>query len=216
MKPVFFIGELISFTFINIYYRMKVLFLLCCLLATNFCQAQKVKKAPPDYAQIKNTINAFYKWYNTNWKKTNSFKIYKSKQGTEGPPYVIDWKEAERYFNHLRKNVSYLSEAFIQNEKQGFKNSEEDFKKYPEDELPSGFDYDHFTNTQEEPAYFLQELMKKDNQWKFNAGTAGTIIVTIISNDGAVFFCGQMKKEKGVWKIADTQCDKDDNVISNQ
>jgi len=77
---------------------------------------------------------------------------------------MIDWKEADKYFNFMRKNAS-VGEAFVENEKAFLQRVEKNFKEDPEEEMPVGFDYDRFTNSQEEPKWFWDELIKKTNVW---------------------------------------------------
>jgi hypothetical protein len=167
---------------------MKFLFVISFLLAASFGQAQKAKKPLPDSAQIKNTITSFYKWYNTNWQKVKAFKLYKGKTKKDAPPYEINWIEVEKYFAYLHKNVPYLSEAFFEEERKRFKRIEKDFKDNPDEEMPSGFDYDHFTNSQEEPSYFMSELLKKDNNWLITFLSGGKAHLTVLYKEGDVFF----------------------------
>lgn len=193
---------------------MKPFFISACLIISTLCYAQKKPAPVSESTQVRNTITSFYKWYNVNWKKITAFKLYKGKNGEEGPPYIIDWKEAEKYFAYLRKNVPYLSEAFIESERTIYKSSEKDFIKYPEDELPSGFDYDHFTNSQEEPKYFLDELLKKDKKWKIEIQPGGKAHVDVHYKEGDLFFCSDLIKEHKKWKIADLACET--NLMNEQ
>ena len=201
---------------------MKFLLIVSMLLSVNFLQAQKVKKALPDSTQIKNTLTGFYKWYDANWQKLTAFKLYKGKNQNDEPPYRINWKEVDRYFAYLRKNSSHLSEAFIEEERERFKRIEQDFQNHPEEEIPSGFDYDRFTNTQEEPSYFLQELLRKDNQWQtyVNGNTASLSIAQPSFKEQPLathhFFCVEMRKEKGKWKITRLDCDLTENSIEEK
>lgn len=176
-------------------------------MASTFSNAQKAKQALPDSTQIKNSVTGFYKWYVANWEKTAAFKLYKGKGKKDAPPYIIDWKAVERYFTYLRNNAPNLSEAFLKNERAIYQESEEAFKKYPEDELPSGFDYDHFTNSQEEPGYFMQELLKKGNKWVITMLPDNKAHVNVLYKEGDVFFCGDMVKEKSGWKISGVACE---------
>lgn len=96
-------------------------------MAVNLSIAQKKASTLPDSTQIKNTITGFYKWYNANWKKVLAFKLYKGKEKADVPPYIINWKEVERYFAFLRKNAPHLSEAFIENERKIYKGKRKRF-----------------------------------------------------------------------------------------
>lgn len=78
---------------------MKFFLLSLFLIATTIsCRSQQATINIPDSVQIKNTIIDFYKWYNANWNKLAAYKLYKSKNDKEGPPYIINWKEAASYF----------------------------------------------------------------------------------------------------------------------
>jgi hypothetical protein len=170
--------------------------------------AQLKRTVVSDSAQIRSTVINFYKWYLANWKKLAAFKLYGGKSGKDAPPYTINWKEVEKYFAYIRTNVPYLSEAFIENERAIYKESEQEFKKNPEDEIPAGFDYDHFTNSQEDPQYLWQELIKKSNKWKIVVSPDGTAVVQVDTKEFPQIFCGRMKKEKSRWKIASTLCEE--------
>ena len=182
--------------------------ILLLMTAVGFTQAKKVL---PGSAQVKNTVISFYKWYNQNWKKIDAFKLYKSKKGNDGPPYVIDWKAVEGYFSYLRKNVPYAGEDFIANERKHFKKAEKDFKSNPEEEIPMGFDYDRFTNSQEEPKWFVGELLKKDKHWTITMQGSATASVSITqkTDEGSshTFFCIDLVKEKGRWVLAKLGCE---------
>ena len=89
--------------------------------------------------KIQQTFFNFLKFYKKNESKFNSFTLYKGKGRDNNPPYTIQWKEVEKYFVYLRKNVPYVGEAYIKAERQHFKNSEKWFKEDPAEELPAGF-----------------------------------------------------------------------------
>lgn len=184
---------------------MRLLFLFCFLLAVKGVAAQK--KEAPDSAQIKATVIHFYKWYNLNRKKPAAFKLYKGKEKANSPPYVIDWAEAERYFAYLRKSVPYIGEGFIATEKRRLLESEEAFQKFPEDEVPAGFDYDPFTNSQEDTRIFLQELLKGSKKWRITFPEKGQAHVSVLYPAGDSFFCSDLVKEKSAWKIIKPSCE---------
>lgn len=163
--------------------------------------------AAQDSTQIKIAINDFYKWYNSNWEKVNAYKLYKGKHKKDEPPYVIDWKEVDRYIAYLRKNATVLSETFLAAERKRIKEIEKDFIENPDEEMPSGFDYDHFTNSQEEPGYFITELNKKGNKWTINYPSKNKAHLVILYSEGDVFFCSDLTREKRTWKIAGLNCE---------
>lgn len=184
---------------------MRFFLLFCFLLAVNGIAAQK--KEASDSAQIKATVILFYKWYNLNWKKPAAFKLYKGKEKANSPPYVIDWAEAERYFAYLRKSVPYIGEGFIATEKKRLQESEEAFQKFPEDEVPAGFDYDPFTNSQEDTRIFLGELRKGSKKWRIVFPEKGRAHVSVLYPEGDSFFCSDLVKEKSGWKITNSSCE---------
>lgn len=188
---------------------MKFLLLLCFLLTVNFIAAQK--KIPSDSAQARTTVTNFYKWYNTNWKKLSAFRLYKGKTKKDSPPYVIDWEEAGRYFSYLRKNVPYFAEGFITTEKKRLTKAEIYFQKAPEDDIPAGFDYDSFTNSQESPGVFLKELLNGSNRWKIIYPEKGQAHISVMYPEGDLFCCSDLVKEKGVWKITGLSCEDGGN-----
>jgi len=177
------------------------LFTLYTLATLFIASAQKLSK---DQQDIKNAVTSFYKWYQKNDHTINSFKLYKGKKKKDLPPYVIDWKEVDRYFSYIRKNVPLLGEAFIENEKKFFKNAEKEFIKDPEDEIAPGFDYDRFTGSQEDPKYTVDILLDKKSTWSISVApdgkTAKVLINHKISSDTEKFRI-ELDKE-GSWRIA--------------
>src|ERR1700743_2877956 len=85
-----------------------------------------------EQASIKKVFFDFLAFYKKNEAKFHSFKLYIGKGKDYNPPYHIQWKEAERYFAYLRKEVPYVGEAYIKAERLHFKQSDSSFKEYPE------------------------------------------------------------------------------------
>ncbi len=77
--------------------------------------------------------------------------------------------------------------------------------------MPYNFDYDWYTNSQEEPQVLVDEL-KKSKQWITTVkGMDATVDVLGFYMDNGkqvetVIMCFGMKKEKGKWKIARIGC----------
>lgn len=157
-------------------------------------------------AACKKTVEDFYKWYRVNWRKIDAFTLYKGKKKKDQPPYVINWKEAERYFSFIRKNVSWLGETFIKNEKAFFKQCQKEFDADPTGDLPYGFDYDRFVGGQEDPEYIVDStILRRDNKWTFDIkGDKATVYITdshwkeLGPQKGKV----ELVKENGRWTIA--------------
>jgi hypothetical protein len=188
----------------------RVFIAIFILLSCHICSAQS-KQRITDSIQIRNTVNSFYNWYNLNWKKLDAFKLYKSIKTKEEPPYKIDWPVAERYFTFIRKNIPQLAEAYITGRRAFLKQCDSAFKDSPEDEIPFGFDYDWYTDSQEDPQWLIEEL-KKAKQWAITiSGTEATVDVlgSYIDNGKeveTVVLCNKLKKEKGKWKIEQIGC----------
>ncbi len=186
-------------------------FLFSALFMVLGATAQPVKTINSDSAQIKNSVITFYNWYNKNYAKLQGFTLYTGVKTKEGPPYKINWKEVERYFGYLRTSVPNIGEEYIKNQRIFLKECDSVFKETPEDEIPYGFDYDWYTNSQEEPQSLVDEL-KKSKQWITTVkGNDATVDVLGYYMNGdtkveTVVMCFGMKKEKGKWKIAKIGC----------
>lgn len=158
-----------------------------------------------DQAAAKKTVVDFYKWYGSNWKKMDAFKLYKGRKKKDQPPYTINWKEVERYFTYIRQHVPQLGEAFISNEKKFFKQCQVDFDANPEEEIAAGFDYDRFVGGQEDPELIIREtILDKKNTWEVVIdGNKATVFVTDRHLEGeASKGKVDLVKEKGSWKIS--------------
>jgi hypothetical protein len=168
-----------------------------------------VQDPAKDSAEIRTVITGFYNWYNKNYATLQEYKLYSSIKKKEAPPYKINWDVVERYQQFIRDSVPQLGEEFIKNQKHFFQQCDSAFKVDVEDDIPYGFDYDWYTNSQEETQYLVDEVNKSlpwvitrsgdhamvevkgeyENNGKKSTGTAITIV---------------MKKENGKWKIAKT------------
>jgi hypothetical protein len=176
-----------------------VLFLLCTLPAI----AQK-KVMSADETVCKTTVIDFYKWYKANSRKIDAFVLYKGKKKNNMPPYIIDWKAVDRYFAFVRKSVPYLGEAFISNEKKFFADTQKDFDIYPDDEVPPGFDYDRFTDSQEDAKYTLsQVILNRKSQWDVKLkGNTAVVYITVPGGIEQQKAKVELTKEKDIWKIS--------------
>src|SRR5688572_2894368 len=117
-----------------------------------------------DTAQIKQTIIDFYAWYNKSYSQLQGFEIAKGTKVKDQPPYKIDWNEVDRMHEYMRTAVPFLGEEFIKNQRTFFQQADAEFAKDTESEIPWGFDYDWYTNSQEDPQYLLDEI-KRANSW---------------------------------------------------
>ncbi len=170
---------------------------------------QALSQLTKEQQQIKQTFFSFLKFYQKNETVFNRFDLYKGKGPEDGPPYKINWKEAERYFAYLRKNVPYVGEAYIKAEREHFRYSDSCFKADPEEELPAGFDFDRWAGGQESIDYTIVWYTSKKNLYEVKiTGNKALLRIGAELNQGdkpedrswsAVPFV----KEKGIWKMAD-------------
>ncbi|UEG50616.1 hypothetical protein LK994_03915 [Ferruginibacter lapsinanis] len=185
---------------------MKRFFTICFfILSSLFCTAQ----LNAEQKNIQQLFFSFLKFYQKNEKKFNSFELYKGKGKENGPPYKIQWKEAERYFAYLRKYVPYVGEAYIKAEREHFKNAEKNFKEYPEEEIVMGFDYDRWAGGQESISYTYKWYTSPQNKYivtisgdKAFLKIGGELWEGATENDRA-WSIVPFVKEKGKWKMAD-------------
>lgn len=168
---------------------------------------QATTKPVPDTAQIKKAITGFYTWYNKYWQKVDAFALYKGKRVKYQPPYVIDWKEVDRYFAYLKKAAPQLHPSFYTTEREWFKQLQKGFDQNPKEEIAIGFDYDRFTNSQDEPQWFMNALKKV--RWDFQMLSKSLAAVTLwgaASDERGEYeyqlMCFQLKKDKYGWRIS--------------
>jgi hypothetical protein len=167
---------------------------------------------------IKKTFFNFLLFYKKNEVKFDSFKLYIGNGKENNPPYHIQWKEAEKYFAYLRKNVPYVGEAYIKAESDHFNFSDSCFKADPLDEIAAGFDYDRWAGGQESIDYTYKWYTSAKNKYMVTID-GNTAILKI----GAVLWKGADEKErswsfvpfvkeKGKWKMADNIYPSDDEL----
>lgn len=160
-----------------------------------------------DAAEIRNTINDFYNWYNKNYEKLQKYDLYSTIKKNDMPPYKINWDQVAKYQDFIRSSTPQLGEEFISDQYRFFKQCDSAFKVDVEDDIPYGFDYDWYTNSQEDPQYLLDEMNKSGN-WmtKVNGDDAIVDIKGTYDDNGmkteTTVLKLAMKKEKGTWKIA--------------
>ena len=88
-----------------------------------------------------------------------------------------------------------------------FQQCDSEFKVDVEDDIPYGFDYDWYTNSQEDPQYLVDNI-NRAYHWIINVqGDNATIDIKAIFHveerqiEETIIKLG-MKKEQGNWKIA--------------
>jgi hypothetical protein len=184
---------------------MKKLILLFCAITCITAKAQPGKQEET----VKQTFFSFLKFYKKNEKQFNSFKLYKSTGKESGPPYKMQWKEAEKYFAYLRKNVPYVGEAYINAERNHFKYSDSCFKADPQDEIAAGFDYDRWAGGQEDISYTIKWYTSPKNKYilTITGNTAqlkiGSALEKGTTEKDRSWSMVPFVKEKGKWVMAD-------------
>lgn len=169
--------------------------------------AQKTEQVLPDQSkdstEIKKVIMDFYSWYNSNYAKLQDFVLYTGKR----PPYKMNWSEVDKMHSFIRSSVPQLGEEFIKNQKLFLQQCDSAFKVDVNDDVPFGFDWDWYTNSQEDPQYLVDEI-KKSSHWIFNsAADVATVDIKGMyldngkQTENTIIKLG-MKKENGNWKIA--------------
>ncbi len=165
---------------------------------------------------IKQTFFSFLKFYKNNEKQFNAFRLYRGTGKENAPPYKIQWKEAEKYFAYLRKNVPYVGEAYIKAERTHFTYADSCFKADPQEEIAAGFDFDRWAGGQEDIAYTIKWYTSPKNKYII-AITGNTALLKIGSpldkgapeKDRSWSFV-PFTKEKGKWVMADNIYPMDD------
>jgi hypothetical protein len=179
---------------------------IVCLLMLSFAAQAQLNA---EQESIRQTFFSFLKFYQRNEKAFNSFVLYKGKGKDNAPPYKVQWNEAEKYFNYLRKNVPYVGEAYINAERNHFKFSDSCFKDDPTEEIAVGFDYDRWAGGQESIQYTIKWYTSSKNKYEvvIKGNTATLRIGSELykgaeENDRSWSFV-PFVKEKGKWKMAD-------------
>jgi hypothetical protein len=158
----------------------------------------------------------FLDFYKKNEAKFNSFRLYKGTGKESGPPFKLQWREAEKYFTYLRSSVPFVGEAYIKAEREHFKFADSCFKADPQEELPVGFDFDRWAGGQESIEYTYKWYTSSKNKYSVTI-TGNTAVLKI----GGELYAGAAEKdrswsfvpfvkEKGKWKMADNIYPADD------
>jgi len=194
--------------------RVSILFFIIALVFIS-CKGKSVapegkdidiKSISEDSTEIRKTILDFYTWYSRNYEKFMQFNLYSGLQKKDTPPYKINWEEVKKYQDYIRGNVPQLGEEFLKNQTVLFKKCDSAFKVDVEEEIPYYFDFDLYTNSQEDPQYLLDEIKKTDS-WQIavnNNKAAVEISGSNIPGDQPAFsiIYIELQKENNTWKIA--------------
>jgi len=197
----------------------KLLFLLMVSASLIACSNKKKEAEPEKTAEVTTTVSVaedsaairqvildFYNWYTPNYEKLMDYQLYKGVKKPHTPPYQIDWPIVDKYQAYLRQAAPQLGEDFYKAQKSMLAQADSAFKVDLEEELPYGFDYDWYTNSQEEPSYFLDGI-KASKKWMIQVkGEDATVEIEAPESEnfasGSLLIFVGLKKENGQWKIA--------------
>jgi hypothetical protein len=159
-----------------------------------------------DSTEIRTVVMDFYNWYTKNFAKFQEYSLYSGIKKKDMPPYKINWDQVAKYQDYIRASVPQLGEEFLANQKKFFQQCDSAFKVDTQDELPYGFDYDWYTNSQEDPSYLLDGI-NKSTKWMINVkGEEASVEIGAPDHKdylaGSLLLYVGMKKENGKWTIA--------------
>ncbi len=192
-----------------------MLFAATFLFACNNSKQDTTQKQKPvaitaadtgDSVNIRNVILDFYTWYTSNYDKMMGYKLYSGIRKMDQPPYKINWDEVKRYQAFIKDSIPQLGQDFLDNQMQMFRQCDSAFKVDLADEIPYGFDYDWYTNSQEEPSYLLTGI-RSSGKWIISIKRDEASVEIGAPEDknyisGSLLLFVGLKKENGQWKIA--------------
>lgn len=192
-----------------------ILFTATYLFACNNNKQETAQKQQPavitaadtgDSANIRNVILDFYTWYTGNYDMMMGYQLYKGINKMDQPPYKINWDEVKRYQAFIKDSVPQLGQDFLDNQMKMFRQCDSAFKVDMADEIPYGFDYDWYTNSQEEPSYLLTGI-RSSGKWIISIkGDEASVEIGAPEDknyvSGSLLLFVGLKKENGQWKIA--------------
>lgn len=199
----------------------KAIFFLLAMTAIIACNNKKEEKQPEtvtgtaveattdhavDSAAIRAVITDFYTWYTSHYKKLEGFDLYSSIKKNNGAPYKMNWEEVKRYQDFIRDSIPQLGDAFLVEQKRMFDKADSAFKGDLEGDVPAYFDYDWYTNSQEDPSYLLDGI-KASGKWIVTVkGEEAAVEIGAPENknyvSGSLLLFVGLKKENGQWTIA--------------
>jgi hypothetical protein len=125
----------------------------------------------------------------------------------DAPPYKINWDVVDRYQAFIRDSVPQLGDEFLKNQKLMFTRADSAFKVDVNDDVPYYFDYDWYTNSQEEPKYLLDGITQSKNWIISVKGDDASVEIGVPQNKeyvtGSLLLFLRMKRENGQWTIAE-------------
>ena len=192
-----------------------ILFAATCLFACNNSKQETAQKQQPagitaadtgDSVIIRSVILDFYTWYTGNYDKMMGYQLYSGTRKKDQPPYKINWDEVKRYQAFIKDSIPQLGQDFLDNQMKMFRQCDSAFKVDLADEIPYGFDYDWYTNNQEEPSYLLTGI-RSSGKWIISIkGDEASVEIGAPEDknyiSGSLLLFVGLKKENGQWKIA--------------
>lgn len=164
--------------------------LLCACTSKEAKSEQNITNKEVDKSDKKTAID-FYKWYATD-KKIKDIEFLKDLKDSNNF-YAIDFKGTEEYLTTL-KQTGFVSEKYLQTQRDYFKDCEKYFQENPEnDGPPYGLDYDLIMLSQDYEEDLantdkikVEEIYRKDNQsmLKLLFFGGGKIDVTLSKTNG--------------------------------
>jgi hypothetical protein len=175
-------------------------------VTTDTAMVESKAETSSDSVAIRAVITGFYNWYTSNYKKLMGYDLYSSIKKNNGAPYKMNWEQVKKYQNFIRDSIPQLGDAFLVNQRQMFEKADSAFKIDIGDYVPYYFDFDWYTNSQEDPAYLLNGI-NKSQKWIVNV-KGDEAWVEIAAPDDKDYLAGSLllyvglKKENGQWTIA--------------
>ena len=159
-----------------------------------------------DSAGIRAVILDFYNWYDKNYQKLMGYQLYSGLKTKDAPPYKINWDQVDNYQAFIRDSVPQLGDEFLRNQKMMFTKADSAFKVDVKDDVPYYFDYDWYTNSQEEPKYLLDGINQSKKWIILVKGDDASVEIGAPENKeyvaGSLLLYVGMKRENGQWTIA--------------
>ena len=141
--------------------KLFILLMLSMPLLISCHETNETKSTPREDVTDTNAIHAtntiinFYKWYRNNQDIQNCLVNNSCGETYDSTKfYSVNFDATEKYLSAL-KNTGYISDKYISDWRNYFKECDENFRKNPSnDGVPDGFDYVFVTNSQD----FEEEL----------------------------------------------------------
>ncbi len=159
-----------------------------------------------DSAEIKAVVLDFYNWYAKSYARLQGYDLYSGIKKKDTPPYKINWDVVDKYQAFIRDSVPQLGDEFLVNQKRMLTKADSAFKVDVKDDVPYYFDFDWYTNSQEDPQYLLDGINQSKKWIILVKGKDASVEIGAPEDknyvDGSLLLQLGMKKENGHWTIA--------------